>query len=673
MAYPVPSVNAASLFGGQPSVEDALRQVLNQQQNQAAPQQNAGPMTDAAVAAELQQLQARAIAEQAARQQVQQQRQQQEANRAALGEARADSVLRANTTNPWVGAGFGDPAVTVGVRPAAATVNTPAAAVAAPSPITFSPSGAPSVRVGAPNARPAEAWRQPTNPLVAAMLPITLHSESRGRRYGPDGQLLTSSAGAQGEMQVMPGTQTDPGFGVRPAADNSPEEIARVGEDYLGAMLRRYNNDPALAWAAYNAGPGRVDAALEAGGANGWLARMPGETQAYVQRNMQMLGQPTQAVPPGFVNPFNPEYFNQALGEINNAEQAALNPFSVTQTLPDRPEMPDLPDMPERDFSAQEAALERMRPVAMSEQERLRISRRNWLSGIGQAMAATPDGAGLGKVLANLGAGALMGRAAGDEEIQARMDRFDERMAQFYALQYQHEGQVSEARYNEAVSEASAMYTHNMNRYNADMEEFRANNSVSVVGNNVVVQTQNGNERNVEVVPIAPAIQAAMAISRAGILSNMAGAQMQGGALVASATNSFMANAAMASYNSQVAGGGNGISGLFQSGAMLATEVITSGIGPQVMGPDVYEGLMETASDQVIQEGFMPGTAEATARQQEIAAMLLYTQSLQNPQLQEALNGAGPVLQENFMVQRAREATTTTRTSRTGTTVTTRE
>jgi len=92
---------------------------------------------------------------------------------------------------------------------------------------------------------------------------ITMATESNGQRYGKDGKLLESPKGAKGEMQVLDGTNTDPGFGVKPARDNSPEEQARVGRDYLQAMLKRYQGDPALAWAAYNAGPGRVDAAIE--------------------------------------------------------------------------------------------------------------------------------------------------------------------------------------------------------------------------------------------------------------------------------------------------------------------------------------------------------------------------------------------------------------------------
>lgn len=125
------------------------------------------------------------------------------------------------------------------------------------------------------------------NDIISSMLPITMASESGGRDYAADGSVLTSPAGAQGRMQVMPGTQADPGFGVTPARDGSIEEKARVGADYLRAMMQRYGGDPAKAWAAYNAGPGRVDAALAQGG--DWLSRLPAETRAYVKKNMVQL------------------------------------------------------------------------------------------------------------------------------------------------------------------------------------------------------------------------------------------------------------------------------------------------------------------------------------------------------------------------------------------------
>lgn len=124
------------------------------------------------------------------------------------------------------------------------------------------------------------------------MTAITMETESGGRRYGPDGKtLLTSSAGAKGEMQVMDATNRDPGFGVTPARDNSPEERARVGRDYLGALLKHYDGNPALMWAAYNGGPGALDKAMakakSEGNPGNWLSYMPAETRDYVAKSMR--------------------------------------------------------------------------------------------------------------------------------------------------------------------------------------------------------------------------------------------------------------------------------------------------------------------------------------------------------------------------------------------------
>lgn len=129
---------------------------------------------------------------------------------------------------------------------------------------------------------------QLSNSPLARMQAITAQSESSGNpnAVGPN---VPGQGTAKGSMQVMDATQTDPGFGVRPAANNSPAELTRVGNDYLGAMVQRYG-DPAKAWAAYNAGPGALDAAMSAAQAAGtpgaWLQNMPPETQAYVQKNV---------------------------------------------------------------------------------------------------------------------------------------------------------------------------------------------------------------------------------------------------------------------------------------------------------------------------------------------------------------------------------------------------
>jgi soluble lytic murein transglycosylase len=125
--------------------------------------------------------------------------------------------------------------------------------------------------------------------VLPRMVSITTHSESGGRDFGPNGQILTSPKGAQGSMQVMPTTQTDPGYGVRPAKDNSVAEKARVGREYLAALYQHYGRDPAKAWAAYNWGPGNFDNAVEQFGSD-VMNHLPRETAAYVAANMAALG-----------------------------------------------------------------------------------------------------------------------------------------------------------------------------------------------------------------------------------------------------------------------------------------------------------------------------------------------------------------------------------------------
>jgi soluble lytic murein transglycosylase len=118
---------------------------------------------------------------------------------------------------------------------------------------------------------------------------IVLGLESGGRDTNQDGTPLTSSKGARYAMQVMPETAKNPGFGIKPVADDTPEEYNRVGRQYLAALVTRYGNVGQVL-GAYNAGPGAMDKAIEQAKQDGrpesWGSYLPAETQQYVRKGV---------------------------------------------------------------------------------------------------------------------------------------------------------------------------------------------------------------------------------------------------------------------------------------------------------------------------------------------------------------------------------------------------
>lgn len=81
------------------------------------------------------------------------------------------------------------------------------------------------------------------------LLASIVHAESGGRTNA------VSRTGAQGLMQLMPGTARN--LGVKDSFQ--PDQNISGGTTYLDALLTRYHDNLALALAAYNAGPAAVD------------------------------------------------------------------------------------------------------------------------------------------------------------------------------------------------------------------------------------------------------------------------------------------------------------------------------------------------------------------------------------------------------------------------------
>lgn len=123
--------------------------------------------------------------------------------------------------------------------------------VADPPP-SASPAAAPgksSARLSATDLKEILARAGQQHNLDVDLLASVVKAESDGNARA------VSRAGAQGLMQLMPGTAA--GLGVRNSF--APDQNVQGGSAYLDALLTRYRNNLALALAAYNAGPQAVE------------------------------------------------------------------------------------------------------------------------------------------------------------------------------------------------------------------------------------------------------------------------------------------------------------------------------------------------------------------------------------------------------------------------------
>jgi hypothetical protein len=119
-----------------------------------------------------------------------------------------------------------------------------------------------------------------------------IHRESNGQQF-TGGRVTTSTKGAIGIAQIMPGTgpiaaklaglQWDPGRYLNDAAYN-----LALGKAYFRHLMQKFGGNVEQAWAAYNWGPGHVAKAVQKYGTD-WLQHAPLETRNYVAANERYL------------------------------------------------------------------------------------------------------------------------------------------------------------------------------------------------------------------------------------------------------------------------------------------------------------------------------------------------------------------------------------------------
>ena len=177
----------------------------------------------------------------------------------------------------------------------------------------------PPVLTGAaPSAAPSA-----TAPATGNMTPV---AAVRTIESNNNPNVGASSKGALGAMQVLPTTAKDPGFGVKPVQNNSPEEMERLGRDYYGAMQKRYKDDITAA-IAYNWGPGNTDKWLASGADP---AKLPSETRNYITKFKGLVGAPAQTAVNKLELPDRPDNFPVTQGEWNKPK-----PNPATGAIPD--------------------------------------------------------------------------------------------------------------------------------------------------------------------------------------------------------------------------------------------------------------------------------------------------------------------------------------------------
>lgn len=453
---------------------------------------------------------------------------------------------------------------------------------------------------------------------------------------------VRSSAGAWTPYQIIPGTRAgiQKNYGIDPYKDATN---AALGAAYVLREQAGGHGGNAPNWADPNIQARAVGGYFggAAGAANPFSASIKDANGMSVGGYTAKVLHPDTQLPFPAIQPYDASYDNKALGELNRAEQLAMTPFSTSFNRGPMPELPTPEAAPKTDFSKSDAALEQMRPVEMTEQDKLRRERTGWFHGLAQALATMPEGANLGTFFMRLGGATLGGRMGAREDNQEAQDRFEQKMAAFNAAVYNNELGKAKTIANEAQADVAQNNAHAMDKWKLAWDVWNKGNQVDISGTNVVARSLDPTtgQETVRVLPIGPAVQSAFARDRAQQYGSMGGRQYGGNQLIASQVNSFMANQAAAALTSGDQGTAD--AALTAAPAFYAVHVAKNGMAPELLGADEYAKLDASLDARLKTLNLMPGSPEYSEKKQQMLAEELTRVAIGSPEFLKKMSTLG--------------------------------
>lgn len=444
------------------------------------------------------------------------------------------------------------------------------------------------------------------------------NSDQVNKRTGASTPYQISAETRQGIMKQH-------GFDPWANAENAVRGAAIAATTYTGAKAN-FDDPTVLAKAAGGYFGGAAGAANPFSGSSDGHETM----KEYVS---SVLGIP-------FQNPFDPKYSRMQMGELAAERKALLTPASMSINTGPAPEMPKPEDIPQTDFSASDQALQDMRPIEMSERDKMRRERQGYFKGIGQAMMNVSGNEGLGTFFLRLGGGALAGRAQAQDEIQREADKFDDKMSQFKAAVFSNDMNKARVHAQEAQAQVQSMNEYNLNNWKTKYERWLGNSSVDVSGTNFVVKQKNEDGTlNIRTVPIESAVDAAVAHSAGDVFQHMQGLDFAGRQQTTAMQNSLIGRAAIAAMSGPQSHEADAAAAA--APAFYGTFIAQNGLTGDLLGPTSAKDLETRVSQQLAAQQLVPGTKEYVDRHDRIVAVELAKIGLGSPEMMQKMMQVG--------------------------------